>query len=480
MKLLNLPALHDRNPKYLQIGESLREAIRKGQLHPDERLPSSRELARLLQTSKLTVLAALDELVAEGWIVSEFRRGYRVADTFPEKYFRASAPGTRKKIAPHRHRLVREVQLARAIPGEVPVEYDFQPGQGDLRLFPLDEFRSHLRDALKSRHPVDLLKYGSPQGFEPLVHSLERYLRRLRSVQDRPVMVTNGSQEGIFMAIQLLVKPGDTVAMEELSYPPAREALRVAGARIVPIRMGPEGLDAEHFARVAAKRRIRLLFLSPLHQFPTTRTLSAPTRLRVYDTCVRHGIPIIEDDYAHEFHYRSHPLAPMASEDPAGLVIYVSTFSKVLFPSSRVGFLSLPPSLLESFVGMRRILTHQNESVMQSALHRWMEGGGLERYIRRVRNLYHRRRDLALESLGELSARGWKVEEPFGGMAVWVDTGRDSLALSKRLRKRGVFVTPERAYQVKTGPGRHLLIGFASHTPEEFSQGVAHLAQSLT
>src|SRR5262249_28602790 len=149
-----------------------------------------------------------------------------------------------------------------------------------------------------------LLGYGAPEGFAPLREALADYLRRARAIQDREIVITNGSQEALYIAIQLLVQPGDAVGIEALGYHPARETLRAAGAKLIAIPMLEDGIDLDALERIVRRHRLRLLYLTPLHQFPTTKTLSASARARLYALAVRHGIPILEDDYDHEYHYR--------------------------------------------------------------------------------------------------------------------------------------------------------------------------------
>src|SRR5262249_47250795 len=154
------------------------------------------------------------------------------------------------------------------------------------------------------------------------VREVESYLRRVRAVTGREIIVTNGSQQGIFLAAQALIGPGEPVAVERMGYRPAWEAFRAAGGRLVPVDVDSEGADPDSLAKLLRKPRPRLLYLTPLHQYPTTVTLPIARRLRIYELCAQHGVPVLEDDYDHEFHYRSQPLAPMASRDPEGLVIY--------------------------------------------------------------------------------------------------------------------------------------------------------------
>jgi GntR family transcriptional regulator/MocR family aminotransferase len=227
---------------------------------------------------------------------------------------------------------------------------------------------------------------------------------------------------------------------------------------------------------------VRLIYLTPHHQYPTTVTLPTARRLRIYELASRHQIPIVEDDYDHEFHFRSQPIAPMASSDPCGLVIYISTLSKIMFPSARIGFLAVPEELFEPLARQRAIVTRQNSIFMQDAIARWMDSGGFERHLKRMRRVYEERRDAMIASLEDGRHRGlplaWTV--PDGGMALWLDTGLDSDAVAARAAEAGVYVSAESEF--RPGPphsGTHLRLGFASQSPQEIQAGIGLLMDSM-
>lgn len=475
MRLLNFSIPRDERPAYQRIADGVREAVLAGKLHPGEALPSTREIAAVAGAHRHTVMTALDELVAAGWVVAKERQGYRVCETLPVEELGARATPRARAGRRHEPRLVRSAGVERLV-ADGPVRFNFQSGLPDLRLFPHAELRSCLARALRRSGP-ELLGFGDPAGHPPFVAALATYLRRARQISDREIVVTHGSQEGLFLAAQLLVAPGDAVAVEALGYSPAWGALRAAGGRLVPVGVDEQGLDPDALARVLSRRRIRLLYLTPLHQYPTTVTLPAARRLRVYELAVQYGVPILEDDYDHEFHYRCQPLAPLASADPAGLVVHVSTFSKVLYPSARLGFMALPASLASPARDFRRIVSRQNDAVLQEGVRRWMQDGGLERHLRRMRRVYEERRDALVGALEEARARGhrlaWRV--PDGGMALWLDTFQDSAALARRARARGIHVVPEARFQLTPTRGTHLRLGFASQSPEEIRAGVRSL-----
>lgn len=477
MKDLNLELPRGALPKYRKLAEALRLAIRSGRIKPGERLPSSRELARVFRFNRHTVMSALGELAAEGWVVAREKMHYEVTGTLPDTFLRP------KFVAQPAPRAPVDWEIARAPAVEEykasgAYKHAFPSGYPDYRLFPLRELKSCLYDSLRSRK---ILVYGDPRGEDLLRGEIATYLRRLRNVEGREIVITNGSQEAIFFLAQLLVPPHSWVAVEELGYPPAFAALRYAGARLLPIRVDAEGLVVEDLERHLKTKRVRMLYLTPLHQYPTTVTLSASRRLALYELAHRHGIGVLEDDYDHEFHYDTQPVAPLASFDPAGLVFYVSTLSKVLFPTARVGFMAVPPKLAGEAAKLKRITSRQNETLMQDALGRWMQGGGFERHLRRMRRAY-------ADRLAAMQAdlRQWQRvhprldwQSPDGGMALWINLGENSDRAAAKALEVGVNVHPESRYRLSEKAGTHLRLGFTGQTEAENRAGLKALFGAL-
>lgn len=483
MRELILSVPDDARPGYLRIAEGLRNAIQKGAVKPGERLPSTRVLAESLGVHRHTMSAAMDELVAEGWLEAGERRAHRVSEVLPSEFFKPKGGGKASPFAREmRWRFARGAGKSFCAP-EVQEDYRyvFQSGVPDLRLFPYDEFRACLAESMR-KSPVNFGAYGNAAGHPGFIARFEEYLRRMRAITGRRIIVTHGAQEGIFLVAQLLLSSGHKVAVEMPGYVSGWDAFRAAGADIVPIQVDAQGMDPEALETAIAKQRIQLICLTPHHQYPTTATLPASRRLRIYELASRHQIPIIEDDYDHEFHFRSQPIAPMASTDPCGLVIYMSTLSKITFPSMRIGCLAVPDALYEPLVNLRSIITRQTNAFVEDAMARWMDSGGFERHLRRMRRVYEERRDVTVAALEEAKARGldlaWCV--PDGGMAMWLDCKADADRVTELAAKAGVFVTAESNYHLEL-PRRttHLRLGYASQTPEEIRAGIGLLMQSV-
>src|ERR1700690_1078273 len=305
------------------IAAALRDAITAGQVREGELLPSTREIACAHDAHRHTVLRAMTMLAAEGWVDVEPRRGFRVAVAVAETT-RARPPASRRSW----FRAARDIGLD-ALP-----DATVQLGSGgpDLRLFPIGELRAAYAFALRT-HGAHAMGPAPIEGHARLVKAFSSYLRRVRGVTGRPGAITGGAHDAFASISQLIVAPGDRIAVESPGYPPAWEAFRLAGATLVGLAVDREGVSVTALARALRQGPIRALYTTPHHQYPTTVTLSIARRAALLRTTARAQITVIEDDYDHEYHYTSAPIPPLASHPGADHVVYVTTLTKALFPS---------------------------------------------------------------------------------------------------------------------------------------------------
>jgi len=464
--------------KYLMISQAIRDAIKEEKVMALEQLPSARQLALQLNTNRHTIMAAFNELIAQGWIVSKERKGYFVAEDLP-----VNGSKKTKAIIQNKPRFQWEFTKnieSSPIQSTVKYHYNFAGGTPDISLFPFHEFKSYSHDAF-SRPDLEQLNYGYSAGYGPLIEQITKYLRRTRSLTDRDIVITNGSQEALYILSQILLSADCCVATEAMGYQPAWRSFTSAGARIISITqdtkgMCPEALEKAIKQQLKIGQPIKLIYLTPLHQYPTTVTLPVNRRHAVYHIASRYQIAIIEDDYDHEYHYRCQPLAPMASDDPNGLVIYLSTFSKVMFPGARIGFMALDKTLCEAVVNYKTIINHKVSVPMQDAIARWMEAGAFERYLRKVTKIYHQRRDFMAQQLTRYQALG-KVKSftvPDGGMAMWIELHQSATALANSAAQHHIFIQQEAQFLVnKTqSKDRFIRLGFAGMSTDNIELGL--------
>lgn len=477
MKILNLVLEENDKPIYSKIADAIRKSITDGNLLPGDRLLSSRQLAAQLEVNRNTVMNALSELVGEGWLVAAERSAYRVNDTLPDGFFRTARVNRAENFKAKRNwEISRQCDPMEAFYKTLAPRALFDSSTPDLRVFPVNEFKNYMVEAL-TFSPRKTLGYGQTQGHEPLISAFGTYLRRYRAVTDRKLVVTHGSQEAIFLCAQVLLRQGQRVAVPELSYPPAWEAFRTSGAKLVGIKSDAGGIDPESLASILKNQKIHMIYLTPLHQFPISKILSPHRRHHIYTLAAHHGIPIIEDDYDHEFHYQPQTPPPMASQDPAQIVIYVSTFSKILFPGVRIGLMAVPDALLEPLVRFRRVMNFQSMTLIQDAVARWMRTPSFEKHLYRMRRLYQERRDYTIQGLEEMRAAGQNLDfhKPEGGMALWLDTHGNSDDLADRAYKQGVSIHQESVFHLHNHPGTHIRLGFSTYSRKEIKEGLEQL-----
>lgn len=487
MKVFKLQNMNSSQAKYLQLAETVRCAIRQGQLAAGDNLPSVKSISEDLGLNRHTVMKSLSELVAEGWIESIQRVGYKVVPNLPIENSQSQVLSKKTDNSrPIDYRFVRSGCQLPTYPAN-DYEYNFSGGQPDLALFPFAEFKRCMSEVL-SRPNLTQLSYGQSAGIPELIDQVKIYLRKSRAITEREIVITNGSQEALFIVAQLLLQAGDKVAVEELGYPPAMSAFSSTGAELVGIKQDNLGMCPDDLEIKILKGNVRLIYLTPLHQYPTTVTLTVSRRMTIYQLAAQHNIPIVEDDYDHEFHYRCQPLAPMATQDPAQLVIYLSTFSKIMFPGARIGIMALSKTMAKAVTEYRLLICHKSNVLMQSALAKWMKNGGFERHLRRTTRVNLQRRDHAISVLKKYNC--FEFDIPDGGMALWVrlthptDPSKKAPGaelLAKRCEKIGIYVQHEKQYQFNKQGDRDcfLRIGFAGMSENKFAKGIELIADSL-
>ncbi len=480
MKSVHLELAPGSQAIYLKIASSLRDAVRAGRIAPGESLPSSRQLASRLGVNRHTVRAALEELVAEGWLEPQERIGYFVA---------ADLPMVRPLIVAKDNPLMglinsryasKDTKRTRVGASIRAARYNLESSMPDLRLLPARELRSCFQASMKmlSNH----LDYDGVQG-EPVLHdAVSTLLRQQRGLGDREIVITQGSQEAIYMVAQLFLRPGSHVVTEDPGYQPAWECFRYAGANLCHVPVDGEGMDSVRLEEEISKRRIDLIYLTPMHQYPTTVTLTPARRARIYALARRHRIPILEDDYDHDVHFDSFPPLPMAACDPDGLVIYISTLSKLIFPGARIGFLAVPEAILPAFLQIKKHTSRTNETLSGRAIGLWMRDGGFERHVRRLTRVYHQRRDHVVAALEDSSffRNHCTFFVPKGGMNLWLDTRRSSVRVCEAAARKGLLLSGEHLY--KSHPSHrstHLRLGFTAHEETEMIKALQLLERAI-
>jgi GntR family transcriptional regulator/MocR family aminotransferase len=467
-------------PLFQQIARAITADIRRGRLRPGDALPGTRTLARALGAQRLTVVAAFDDLVAEGWIVNQRARGAFVStdlpDPKPRRFTSRELPVTMAERTGFDLLAAPEPELPYHVPRGSLL---FAPSRPDVRLAPGKVIGRALRRAM-SMPAGALLSYGSPEGHARLRKAVAGMLASTRGLAAGPenVCITRGSQMAVSLLARCLLRPGDVVAVEQLGYRSAWESFRLAGARVIGVPVDGGGLQVDALERAIGAHDVRAVYVTPHHQFPTTVTMSAGRRLKLLDLARIHRIAVIEDDYDHEFHYDGRPVLPLASADRFGVVAYVGTFSKVLAPALRIGYVVAPIPLIERIAAHRSMIDMQGDQVLEYAIGELLDEGEIQRHIRRVRREYRVRRDTLAAALRDHLGNRVTFDVPAGGIALWVKArkGLDVDRWASTAKDHGAVAVTAAAYTLDGRPQPFMRLGFASLDGGELQEGVRRLA----
>ena len=483
---------HAAAPLYRQLYERLRGSILSGQLEAGTRLPSTRVLAGSLGVSRTTTALAYELLLLEGYIESRVGDGTRVAYLQPEQLFQGSrnahvqdAPatsGTSPTAFARRGQLLVDMPYPEEFYGEQASRGTslFLVGQPDVSFFPCETWaRLVARHARYSLQAVSF--YQKVQGYLPLRQAIATHIGMTRGVHCSPeqLILTTGAQGALDLVARVLLDPGDAAWIEDPGYSGARGALLAAGAKLVAVPVDEEGLDVEAGRRLS--QEARLAIVTPSHQFPTGVTMSLSRRLALLEWSREADAWIVEDDYDSEYRFSGRPLEALHGLDRAGRVLYIGTFSKVLFPSLRLGYVVAPPELLRGLFAAHRLIAVHVPLLEQMALADFMAEGYFARHIRRMRQLYRERRDALVDALTHQPGMRLDVTVPEAGMhlVVWLPAGMSAQAVAHRAAACGLHMLPVSQFSQRPLQRDGLVLGFASASPQELRAGVQRLALAL-
>ena len=469
-----------------QIYRSLRDGILAGRLAAGLRLPSTRALAIDLGVSRNTVVTAFDQLLAEGYVESRVGRGTRVSHTMPEHLLHARArPRARTTpTAPANTPSARGTLLVEHARRKSAVEegiVPFAPGVPALDLFPWPTWARLV--ATRGRDlGADSAGYADSLGYGPLREAVARYVGVARGVTCTAdqVVIVGGSQQGLDLVARVVTDPGDSAWIEDPGYHGAFGAFAAAGLHVTGVPVDADGMSVAA-GRVGAPTA-RLIYVTPSHQFPLGVTMSLSRRLELLAAAGDMQAWIVEDDYDSEFRYVSRPLTALQGLDTEGRVVYVGTFSKVMFPALRIGFVIAPHSLLPALTAARQFAGTQQAVLEQMVLADFIGDGHFERHVRRMRAVYAERQRFLLEAL-RAECDGLIDAAPAGsGMHLvgWLPGEVDDADVSRRAAARGVDAIPLSAFAVGRGAGRPgVLLGYAHVDPTAMFSAARRLAAAV-
>ena len=468
----------DGVPVHLQIAQHVVDEIKRGRLAPGAVLPGSRAISDELGLNRKTVVLAFDELIAQGWLRSQGGKGTFVAPDIPialHHQVSAEEEGSHHRgLPPPTYALkgVAQTWEATAPHGAIV----FSDGVPDSRLIPFEILGRAYRRALITAARANRFAYGDPRGEITLRHALADMLRAERKLPTgvENVCIVRGSQMGIFVVARILVSSGDHVAVDSLSYPPARAAFQAAGAQIHGVMMDSFGMRVDALESLCQQHKVTAIYLTPHHQFPTTRLMPIERRMHLLKLAEKYGFAIVEDDYDHEFHFSNRPMFPIASLDQTGRVIYIGSLSKVVAPGLRVGYIAGHKTVVDQCASEIMIIDRQGNAVTELAVAELLESGELRRHIRRALRIYQERRTQIAEQVS-IHLKDWvDFDLPEGGLALWLRLKGNmrAEAVVNEARGSGVVIPSSQHFALDGQLVAGFRLGFGSLTPAEITAGV--------
>lgn len=462
----------------------LRGAILDGRLKPGTRMPSTRSLGAQYSLSRGTVVVAFDQLQAEGYTRTEVGSGTYVASGVPDAFLSptrkpatVALPSSKAAFPKRTKEFLKGVEV---LPASHTIGKAFRTYEPAIDLFPVDLW-ARVASRVLRRAPRSLYGHGAAAGYQPLRRAIAEYVGASRGVHcsAEQIIVTSGTQQALDLIGRFLLATGDRVWMEDPGYSGALQTLRTSGARIVPIPVDEDGLIVSAGRRLASKAK--LAYVTPANQFPMGVTMSADRRLDLLRWATNANAWIIEDDYDAEYRYSGRPVAALQALDSSGCVIYVGTFTKMLFNALRLGFMVLPERLVEAFASARTFVDRHPPTLDQAILAEFITEGHFGHHLRRMRQIYAERIEVLKTAADEHLDGLVDVVRAGAGVRTlgWLKTWKSDHDAAQQARKFGLEVEPLSLFTTKYNRPPALMLGFASCTSAELRRGVSLLATAL-
>jgi|SRR5450830_225826 len=465
---------------HVQIAQKIIEEIQNGRFSPGNALPGTREFASRIKVNRKTVIQAYDELVAQGWLTSESKRGTFVST-------RVLTINNSFSITPQR-----QPETKHPLPIDVtPILskrqiHDFiyfSDGLPDARLIPFEILSRAMRHALIASARNNKLGYGDPKGAmilrEAIVHMLN--MERGLHAKTENICVVRGSQMGIFVIAKTFIETGDSVVVEQLGNPLARETFKNCGANVLSVGHDAEGIDVNDLEQLCLKQKVSAVYVTPHHHIPTTVTMSLPRRKRLLALAEQYDFLIIEDDNDHEFNFSSNPAMPIASMQKSKRVIYIGSLSKILTPGFRLGYIVAPEEIVHLCANQVMLIDRQGNQIIELAVAELLHTGEIKKHILRMLKIYEERRtylsNLLQKELGEYLS----FQLADSGLAFWlrIDASININELIKEVEFQKVRVQMGRLFSHQENQVLGIRMGFANLNNEEVTQGIRRLKSAF-
>lgn len=474
-------------PMHRQIYDQIRDSILGGRLSPGRRLPSTRALAKELKVSRNTVLSAFDQLFAEGYTEGQIGSGTQVSRILPEDVLAARSSSTPRDdlhlnpadvLSENGHALLHaKPRVRRDVSGHA-----FRPGMPEIDRFPWNNW-SRMIAKFWRNPPRSLVSYGEPGGYGPLRTAIADYLCAVRGLvcDADQVIITAGAQQAIDLVARALLNPKDKVWIEDPGYAGIKGVLTAAGAELVPLPIDAQGLIVGEGVRQVPNARMAVV--TPSHQYPLGVVMSLSRRLELLEWAAENNAWILEDDYDSEYRYAGRPLSALQGLDTKGRVIYVGTFSKVMFPAVRLGYMVVPKGLSKPMMDIRRSLDDQTAIAMQPVLTEFIESGHFAQHIRRMRTLYADRQQTLLDAIHLHLDDVLEIAPDEAGMHIVAlikpGTGLVDADIAEQAAKRKLTLFPLSEFYLGKADRNGLVLGYAGVEERDIVRGVETLTKII-
>jgi GntR family transcriptional regulator/MocR family aminotransferase len=433
-------------PVYLQIANSIIREMKKGRIGPGIKLPGTRMMSESLQVHRKTLVRAYEELDAQGWIEMHPSKGTFTSKELPEINPRRFSD---KEIKTHSfpsqtgyHVKVNSSVRDPALPKRHIIGFHDGP---DVRLVPVDEIGRAYKSVLSRNVNLKYLSYVEIAGVQKFRTVLSDYLNSSRGLMTsfENIMITRGSQMALYLLSIVLFAKGDNIIVGDPDYYYALRIFMHQGMQLTKVKVDEHGLDVDAIEKICSRKKIKALYVTSHHHYPTTVTLIASRRIKLLSLAEKYGFIIIEDDYDYDFHYLSSPILPLVSADTKGMVVYIGTLSKTIAPAIRTGYIVAPINLILELCRIRQLVDTQGDPVMEFALAELFQEGCIKRHMKKALSEYHKRRDSLCALFKERLSDIIDFKIPDGGLAIWAKFPKNVPlpSLTEKLKEQGIILS---------------------------------------
>jgi GntR family transcriptional regulator / MocR family aminotransferase len=481
---LSLPMPGSDQERWRWLYHELRTAIVDGRLKRGSKLPSSRSLAEQYDLSRGTVVTAFQQLRLEGYIRGVTGAGTYVATGLPEPpsalLQKHAVPQSLRSSASLPQNVQKIYGASTVMPGSRSIGKAFRAHEPAIDLFPV-ELWARIASRVLRKAPRALYGQGDAAGYLPLRRAIAEYIGSSRGVHCRPeqIIVTSGAQQALDLIARLLIEPQSPIWMEDPGYPGAVRAFQAAGAKIVPVPVDDQGLNVKEGRKALGKAN--LAYVTPSCQFPLGVTMSADRRLELLAWASEVGAWIVEDEFDAEYRYFGRPVPALQSVDQSGSVIYVGTFTKMLFNAIRIGFVIVPERIVDAFVAAKSYLDRHSPTLDQAILAEFITEGHFGQHVRKMRQVYAERLTVLREESRRILGNRLEVANAATGMrtVAWLKGHLSEASVVQRARGLGLELSGLSVYTMQHTPAPGLMLGFAGCNPRELRRGISALASAL-